>query len=235
MATWDSADLLARAKMLARRATTDAHMTDAKWYQLLTEAQHEWLRELSSHIPDVNYCVPTLLTTADSGETYVFPDPYAAARASGSFDVFALELYTAKNGSLMRPGPYHDDGADYVFEGRRIRFPLGRTKTFSSGPYGRYVAAPADLSGSIAPTMLPEEARALLPVRACIKWAAQGNDMNPGMFMDLENRVFYGEPERGIVGILGSLQTGDLYGGAAGYPAQDSAWYHGIETGGWTP
>ena len=203
MATWDSADLLARAKLHAKRQVSDSHMTDANWYKLLTEAQHEWMRELSAHVPDVNYCVPTLLTTADSGETYVFTDPYTSPRSAGTFDVFALELYTGKSGTLMRPGPYHDGGADYVFEGRRIRFPLGKLKTFTSGPYGRYVAAPPDLSAAKAPVMLPEETRVLLPIRACLKWAAQGDDNNPAVFQSLENRIFYGEPERGIIGILG--------------------------------
>lgn len=235
MATWDAADLLAKAQLLARRAATDAHMTDANWYDLLTQGQHEWMRELCAHVPDVNYCVPTQLTTADSGETYVFPDPYASARAAGSFDVFKAELYTAKAGTLMRPGPYHDSGADYVFEGRRIRFPLGRTRTFSSGPFGRYVAAPPDLSASSAPVMLPEETRMLAVIRACIMWAAQGGKANPQKFMDLEDRIFYGVPERGIPGILGSLKGGDMYDGAGAYLSDEMVWYKGIEVGGWVP
>jgi hypothetical protein len=233
MATWDTADLVARCNQLARIPSTTEFPTTADWYVWLTEAQVEWMRELSAHVPEANYCAPTLLVSADSNYTYKFPDPYLTP---GSYaPVYAAEIYDRKDGRLLMPGTYWDTGCDYVFEGEQIRFPGGKAKAFTSGPYARYVARPPAISGSQAPVLKPDDARILLVIRAVIKWATAGGMRDPRPYQEMETRTYYGVPERGMVGILASLKGMDTFGGALSLGAQDTPWYKGIDQGGWIP
>ena len=72
MALWDTADLLTRCKLHARRPATDASMPDATWYSFLTEAQAEVFSDLFTRYPDLQYSAPALLTSSDGGKTYGF-------------------------------------------------------------------------------------------------------------------------------------------------------------------
>ncbi len=231
MATWDSADLLARCQRESGVPAVAAYPLAADWYAWLTQAQHEWIREIASHVPEALYGPPTLLTTADGGETYRFPTYYVGD--TGTKYVFAVELYDKKDGALLRPGPYWDSGSDYVFEGDRIRFPLGRKKTFANGPFARYVAEPPDISASSEPVLRPPSARVLLVYRAVELYMSRGNYGDPTPWIQKQNEAYYGG--EGGTGILASLKAGDTFGGVAAFGAGDAPWYRGIDVGGYTP
>jgi hypothetical protein len=233
MATWDKADLLARCKREAGLPAVTEFPADTDWYAWLTEAQHEWMRELAAHAPEYNYCAPTLLVSSDSNYTYKFPSPWSGE--TGVYrSVYACEVYDRRDGALLRPTAYWG-GADYVFEGDKIRMPRGQSRAFASGPYARYVAEPPDITAAIDPVLNPPAARILLVYRALIKWANRGGMRDPKAFQDMEDRAYYGVPERGIVGILASLKVGDTFSGAQAYADEDTPWYRGMDTGGYVP
>lgn len=249
MATYDSPDLNARFKrMLRREASLDEAMTDPKIYALLTEAQKHWVREIASHVPESQYGPPTKLLTTDGGITYQFPDLYGAgfdpdAPPAGQFaeEVFACEVYARRDGRVLKSGPYWDRAADYQLEQdvlnsrAQIRSPGSVPKTYTDGPYARYAQAPGDLDASTQPRLQPPSARDLIVVRAAIIWTTQGGHLDPGPYVALEQRIYYGDPNLGVVGVLASLKSGDIFGGAQAFGSETDAWYRGIDTGGWIP
>lgn len=198
MAFVDSADLLARSKALAQRPAVDEQMADPDWYALLTEAQAAWFSTIAAQAPWVLVGAPTLMTTADGGETYTFP--------SGIMPFYA-EVYDAKDGRLLRPCHYTDSSGDYVWEGENIRFPRGITKSFPAGPYARYVAPPGVLDGTNQPTLQPPHARLLLVYRSAALWAERGGMRDPSPFLLLEKNFWLGNPQTGEVGLLGLLKS----------------------------
>lgn len=168
------------------------------WYAWLTEAQQHYYRVFATHCPYVLMTAPTLLTSADSGVTYAMPS---------SVVPLAVELYDRLNGRLLRAGAYWDVGADYVWEGTKIRFPGNKAKTFTSGPYLRYVAPPTTIDGSTAPTLQPDNARTLLVAHAVGLWAERGGMRDPSVFWTRERKMAWGDPEvPGDVGIVGALK-----------------------------
>jgi hypothetical protein len=208
MATWDSPDLLSRVKLLAKLPSTDTSMTDANWYSFLTEAQSLWYSNFVSQAPWWLMGAPTLLTSADSGVTYTF--------GAGVYPL-AVELYETLDGRLMKPCSYADRSGDYVWEGDNIRFPGNDAKTFSDGPYARWVAPPGAIAAATEPTLQPAHARILLVYRAVALWAATGNLRDPGVFFALEKSAWMGRPEVGDIGILGLLKTQNPFLGASAY------------------
>jgi hypothetical protein len=144
------------------------------------------------------------------------------------------EIYARKDGWLWRAGAYWDDGADYVFEGNQIRFPRGKSKTVTNGPYARYTQEPPDMSASVEPKLQPPFARALIVARAAAIWATEGGFLDPQPYYDYENRIAFGEPG-GTGGVLAQMKAGEVFGGQVAYPATDSAWWRSIDTGGYVP
>jgi len=206
-------------------------MSDTEWYLEAEKAQQQIARMLASLAPESQYGPPTLLTTADSGETYVFPDVlYSTGNALG---VIGLELYDRKDGALLNPGPYWDTGSDYVFEYDKIRFAGGRTKTFTDGPFARYAQEPEELSATVEPVIKPLSARDLIVARAVANWARQGGFQDPRPFEEKENLILWGD-QRGDVGLIASLQAGDTFGGSAAYLKTPTPW-RSIDTGGFVP
>lgn len=209
MATWDSADCLARFKRYANRPSSDESFADADCYALLTEAQREWVGVFAAMVPWAMMGAPTLMSTADSGATYTF---------SGSITPLAVQVFDATNGRLLRPGAYWDSQADYVWEGSKIRMPRGSTKTFAAGPYARYITQPGVIDGSTEPTLLPDYARILLIYRALIKWTEVGGGFqDPETYRTAEQRAWVGNPATGDVGILGTLKMQNPFYGAAAF------------------
>lgn len=207
MALYDSADLLARAKFRARRPSPDESMSDANWYALLTDAQAHWVRQLATHVPEQMYTAE-ILTTADAGVSYDF-----ASEPLGEY-----ELRATPNGRLLIPGPDWDPGVDFVPNGKKIRFPGGRAKTFTGGPAARYVKAPGVIDATTEPTLLPMHARILLCARACIEWARRGGLEDPQPYLDWENELWFGNPAMGETGILGALKQQYFLRGAEAVP-----------------
>lgn len=222
MAAWDTNDLVTRCKRMAQRPEADEQTTAATWHEMLSEGQAYWMIMLATHVPEVNYGSPTKLTTADSGLTYDFP----------SFPLGHVELRKSPTGAVMIPGPEWDIGADYVPEGKKIRFPDGKTKTFADGPYARFVAEPGLIDANTAPVLLPETARQLLVARAVALWADRGGLRDPRPFLALEHKLWAGDPNvLGDMGYMGALKHQFLFAGTAAYPAS-GRWTQYISDGG---
>ena len=193
--------MLARFKLLAKRPATDESWSDANIYLLLEEAQRQINQELAVHVPHVNVVAPELLTSSDSGLTYV----------TGSDVVGALEVYPDRNATIpLQPGPYMDDGAEYVFEAPRTIRMIGRAaRTFSGGPYARYVPATGTLNASTAPTIEPAAVHICVVYRALQEYASAGGGIhNPSIWMEREQRVLWGDPNQpGSVGVIPGLKS----------------------------
>jgi hypothetical protein len=218
VAQYDSADLLARCKTLAQRPTTDEDMSDATWYGFLEEAQTYWIGQLAAHVPEVMYDAPELMTSSDGGETYTV----------ASYPLGHMEIRASRNGALLRPGPEWDEAADYTQEGQTIRIPGGRTRSFSSGPYARYVKVPGLLNGATAPVLRPAHMRLLLVARACYLYALRGGYRDPTPFLQLEQKLWAGDPNlAGDTGYLGQLKTQYFGAGMAAVRPLDDAWWRG--------
>jgi hypothetical protein len=174
MATWDSADLLARCKRFARRPTTDESYPDPDWYASLTEAQAEAITDLAARAPDALYPPPVLLTSADGGKTYTFgTDPAGDLE----FPLGHAEIYASLKNIPDEP---LEPGLDFIVEGQRIRIPNDRTKTFTDGPYARFVVQPRAIDASTQPTLQPKSARIMIVFKAVEKWASRpGSGADP--------------------------------------------------------
>lgn len=219
MANWDSPDLLARFKRLAQRPVTDSSLADSDIYALLTEGEGYWLGQWATHFPWLLWTAPTLLTSADGGVTYTFP---------GAITPIKVELYSSLQGPLLRPGAYWDGSCDYVWEGNRLRIPSGLPTTFGNGPYARYIVGPGTIDALTASQVTPDWCRILVVHRAIIEWASRGGFRDPTPFENLENKAFYGEPQRGQLGILATLKTQNPFYGAGAWrqPNLDMSWLH---------
>lgn len=226
MATFDSADLLARVKLLTNRPATDESVTDANWYSMLTEGHAHWVNTIVAQCPWVMMGAPTLLASSDSGETYQFVDA-----SSNSIAPLAVEVYDTKAGRLLKNGAYWDASSDYVWEGHQIRFPQGALKTFSNGPYARYVLPPTTVSASVEPTLLPVHARLLAVYRAAALWASRGGMRDPAPYYEAERRMWLGDFASGDVGLLGALKMQNPFLGAAAYSQSVGGVLDGVSTG----
>lgn len=220
MAYVDSADLLARTKALAQRPTTDEDMSDAQWYLFLGEAQVYWTTQIATHVPEAMVSAPELMSTSDSGATYTV----------ASYPLGHMEIRSARNGYLLRPGPEWDENSDYTPEGQTIRIPGGRTRVFSAGPYARYVKMPTLLDGSTPPTLKPDFCRLLLPPRACYIYATRGGYRDPSPYLLMEQKMWGGDPDLpGDVGYMGALKAQYFGSGQAAVTSGpfDDAWWRG--------
>lgn len=175
---WSSPDLLRRCKQHARRPTTDAAVPDDLWYDWLTEAQVEVFHDLFSRFPTLQTSAPTRLTSSDGGYTYTFGtdidgDPFYPM---GFAQIFP-DLRSIPDSPLI-------PGEDYEVEGYLIRIPNNRARTFSAGPYARWVAMPDQaIADDANPLLYPKEARMLLVWRAVESWARrQGSGADPGVY-----------------------------------------------------
>lgn len=226
MATWDAADLLARLRTTVNRPSTDESLTDAIGYQLLTEGQAHWTNTIAAQAPWVLMGAPTLLVSTDSGTTYPFIDA-----SSNSIAPLAVEIYDALAGRLLKNGAFWDSSADYVWEGTKIRFPRGVTKTFSGGPYARYILPPTAISASIAPTLKPDHARLLIVYRAAALWASRGGMRDPTPYYAAEKLYWLGDFGTGDVGLLGALKNQNPFLGGAALTTGVGGILDGVSTG----
>jgi hypothetical protein len=179
MAAWDSADLLSKLDAVLNRPATDNSLSTAQKYVFLTEAQAHYYEQFAIHFPWVLYGTPSAMSTSDSGATYTF--------AGSAFPIGSVVIRHGRSGPVLRPGPEWDDGADYHFEGNKIRIPGGRTRTYGQGLYAQFITPPSTLDGSNAPTLSPEFARMLIVYNAAGKCAVRlKQDPNPFYAMELE-------------------------------------------------
>jgi hypothetical protein len=229
MAKYDSADLLERCVRLSMRPTTDAQQTTADWYAFLTEAQDEWYAHFASIVPEVLYGDPVVLTSADGGYTYTFG---LDAAGDPIFPIGHVELRTSRNGAVLLPTTDWGNVGDFLLEGNKIRWPNGAARSFGSeGPVARFITPPDVISASVQPVLIPKAARMLLVHRACAKWARRGGMRDPQPFLDQEQELWLGNPEAGVMGILGTLKTQANFSGAAAVADDGAAWWRNINTG----
>lgn len=198
MALWDSADLLARVKREARIPTVTEYPTDADLYAWITEGHAYWYDQVAIHAPYVLMGTPQQMTTGDSGVTYSFPS---------ETEPIAVQVFTAIDGIELKAGSYDDPSSDYVWEGSQIRMPQSKARTFTTGPYARWITPPTTIDGSTQPTLKPARARILAAYRACALYASAGDLLDPGPFYALEEKEWFGNPAAGDYGMLGALKN----------------------------
>lgn len=227
MANYDSADLLARALDEAGVPSDQDFPSSATWYRWLSDGQEHWVGQIAIHVPWVMMGDPTLITSADSGETYTF----GTDDDGEDITPLAVQVYAAKDGRLLYPNTYWNPNGDYVWEGDKIRFARGKTKQFSDGPYARFVTPPDPITSGDEPTLKPVRARKLIVYRACALWAARGGLKNPSVFYDLEDRAWLGVPARGDYGLLGELKNQNPLQGMESYAPQPAGILTGVNTG----
>lgn len=179
MALYDSADLLARAQRLFNRPSTDEALGSTEWYAFLGEGQQRVVGLVAFHCPEAMYGAPTLLTTADSGATYTFGSD--SATGLNIAPIGHIELRESKTGAMIPPASEWDTTTlGFLFEADKIRWPGQKSRTFSDGPYARFVTMPGLLNASNAPTLKPAFARELLVFDACERAAVRvGTDPTP--------------------------------------------------------
>jgi len=220
VADWDSADLLARIKRLTDAPALDEAMTDADWYQYLTQGQQRIVRIIATHAPGALMEAPATLSTADGGVTYTFPN--------SDFPLGYAEIRDGRAGSVLTPGSDFNEWADYVLEGSRIRMVGGRARTFGNGLYCRYVKLPAAISASSEPTLQPEPMRELIVYAGAEEWAMTGGLRDPAPYASLLQKKLSGDPMiPGDTGWLGSLKTRVFGQGSDGAYGGMAYWWRG--------
>lgn len=213
MADFDSAWCLARFRRITGTTTNTADTADADAYALLSSAQVAMMKTLSAVAPHSQMDAPQALTTADSGVTYTLT----------SYPMAHLELYDgATNNRRIFPVGYSQNGSDgYVLEGQTIRWPGGRTRTFSNGLYARYVKTPASITALVEPVLRPADARLAMCYLAASEWAHESGAVDPSPFDDQYRKLMRGDAAiPGDVGIIGTLQ---MQASLQGLPSA-SAW-----------
>jgi len=224
MALWDTADLLARCKRQAKRPSTDMAVVDGDWYAWLTEAQVKWVTQIATHVPHAMYGDPVKLTTSDSGLTYQFP--------GGAVPLGQIEVRESPTGRILIPCAEWETGGDFVPEGDQIRFPSGAMKTFSDGPYARYVNEPGEIALASEPVLKPDYGRMLLVHQACIYYAESGGNRDPTPWYTQLKHFWLGDAnDPSDVGLLGALKLQYRYAGARAAANPNVRWYHMIDSG----
>jgi hypothetical protein len=214
MAIYDSADLLARLKAKLKRPATDEDLLDPAAYILLQEGQTYWVEQIATHFRS-QMLTRELMTTADGGLTYTL-----SADPLGN-----VEIMSGLSGSPLSPSADWGDG-DFVAEGRTIRFPFGRVRTFAAGPYAFYVKAPGLLDAATQPTLQPARARLLIVAHAAIIYCTNGGFRDPTPFKVEEQAIWCGDPAlAGDTGILGSLKRQYFNSGAVASVRDDRGWW----------
>ena len=214
ISTWDSADMLARAIFLADRPSGDVSVTTAQWYNLLSEGQVHWTRQIAIHAPHVLLTAPTALTAGTGNLTYTFP--------SSIRPLYAL-VYTSATGDFLRPGSWDDPGADYVWEDDKIRMTRGTARVFpSTVPYARYVAPATVMDGTTAPTLKPDDARVLCVYYAVAEWARRGGKRDPSPFEAKMQQLAWGLPGTGDIGIIGTIKAANPFKGMEAFGQSQS-------------
>jgi len=225
MAYETSAELLAGFDFYAMRPDTDESILDAQKYTLLETGQEHVYGIFATHVPEVLYGAPALLTTADSGATYTFPGDI--------FPTGNVEIRASRNGELLIPTTDWGTG-DYVWEGANIRIPNGKTKTWSDGPYARFMVPAGTLDASNEPTLVPAKARVLILWYALYLWAERGggqNQIDPNRFLGLFQSALSGDTRiPGDIGILGELKRQGFGSGMAALNLADQ-WWRGPDLG----
>jgi hypothetical protein len=211
-----------------RRPRADRLITRDDWFNWLTVGQSHWLQQMSATVPSVNYGAPTPMTTTDGGVTYLFGTD-AEGRAIAPLG--EAEIRVGPTGRVLRPVlPWLTD-AGYVMQGDHIRWPDGKARPVSEFPDGllaRFVAPSGPIDDDSEPTLKPVEARLLLAHYAC-EQACSPLKRDPEEFREKARRIWHGDPEFGIPGLLAALRE-QVYGAGKEGRATHGKWYP-VDTG----
>lgn len=167
-ASWDSAYCLSYLKRLIGRTGTDS-ITDASYYQMLSEAQNEVVADIAAICPHVLY--PTVATASL---------PQVTISAAGDIGTFGTDanLYSKfpmGHGNLFESlndipnSPF----VEYMNEGTQIRALNNGTLPATLYWYG--ISQPADIDATHQPVINPESARELIGLRAAYNFGTEGN------------------------------------------------------------
>lgn len=167
MASYDSADLLARLRTQLRRPSTDETLTDAQGYQALTDAQNAIYEDVFTRSPDSMTGALVALTSLDGGYTFPFGTD---ANGDAIEPLGHVGIYTSPNAVADCAWQLNQD---YLNEGTRIRIPNGRT--YSGTLYWRGVLPPAAISASSPPSLTPASSRVLIVYWAAAEYAGWGD------------------------------------------------------------
>lgn len=173
MATWDAAYCLANLKRLIGRTGTDS-VTDATYYQMLSEAQNEVIADIAAVVPHVLYptaaytSLPTM-TIAASGQTATF-----------GTDMQGYPNFFMGKGGIFRslddiPTAPMIEGIDFMNEGTQIRALNNGTLPSTIYAYGIFQPGDIGAGGSAEPALKPESSRQLITLRAAYNFGSEGN------------------------------------------------------------
>jgi hypothetical protein len=196
MALYDTADLVARFRRLARRPADDVALNVTDIYRYLTDAQLYWMGQFITHFPRMSWTVWERLTPAADNLSYSF-----AFTPLGKAEIFPTE-----RGSMpLRAGAPWDRTADFSWQGENV-IALAAPRVFADGPWAYYTPRPADIDAVTEPVLLPLEARLLLVYHALAQWAHEGGLENPEIYEDLSDSLWLGK-RPGDFGLLGQLKA----------------------------
>lgn len=163
--------MLAKFNQLSGRLTSNDPMTDAAKYQRLSDAQNEVIQDIAPRCPKslVSHAVAAstpVLTTADN-KIFTFGTDISTTDAQ--FPIGKVRIFPSL---VSIPDHPWIEGQDYLNEGTQIRIPNDRT--YSGTLYWRGMAAVANISASVDPSISPPPARVLIAYRAVEVLAEEG-------------------------------------------------------------
>lgn len=207
---YDSAWILARLKLHARRPAVDASMADPDWFALASDAQRDAFEDIVARFPESQYGAPVQLApSTDGGQTYALP-----AGATGNF-----ELYATPNDVPDAPLL---PGFDFLAEPDLIRIPNNHTRSFPNGaPWFRGAVQPGVIDAANAPTLQPMSARQLIVEKALVAWASRPASGADPSFYDAR---YQQQLER----VLTELATRVNFGSSSSGFAAAAPWYRRI-------
>lgn len=199
MATWDTADLVARCQAEASRPGSDEDLTATKLYPLLSLAQRIVATVIATRVPWLSWGSATVVT-ADGGKTW--------NETSGEW-IGQIAVYrdSTRKGPPLAVGAEWDAGCFCTREGiAGIRLTVGRSQ--ATAPYVLRTNMPSlEISGSQAPTVTPSDVRQAMVYHALGQWAKQGGARDPTPYFQAFNDFMYGDPTVGEPGWLGQYLT----------------------------
>lgn len=169
MATYDSADCLAKFRKAIRQPSTSDFPTDAEAYEYLGQGQIDIYTRLSTYCPAAIRSAPAQMTTADSGYTYTFGTD---ADGNNKFPIGQIRIFRTRPDN---PDTEMIPVVEFLLEGNTIRMP-DFTPFTGAAPYYYGVVLPLTLTSGTAPTLIPVQAREMIIDAASVRYALDADD-----------------------------------------------------------
>ena len=171
-ATWDSARCLAKFNELSGRPTSSDAMTDAQKYLRLSDAQNEVVQDIAPRFAKtlVSKAVAASTPTLTTSDNKIFTFGTDISTTDAEFPIGRVRIFRAL---VDIPDNPMVEGVDYLNEGTQIRIPNNRT--YSGTLYWRGMAAVANITAAVAPSLQPPPSRVLICYRAVEILAREAN------------------------------------------------------------